>query len=133
LPTIIGCAAHHISEALILNLLRIGGRAAYRLEAIDEDILPAEICHQIVETDPAAVLIVAIPPGGFAQARFLCESIRGEGYSKPIILACLGKFKNFDKLFVKARKVGVTSMTTSYSQTQAKLHSFLSGHSTSNK
>ncbi|MEZ6152647.1 MAG: AI-2E family transporter [Pirellulaceae bacterium] len=133
IPTVIGCAAHHISESLVLNLLRMGGEGTYRLETVDEETLPTEICHHIVETDPPAVVIVVMPPGGFAQARFLCKSIREEGYDKPIIIACLGKFKNFDRLFVKARKAGVTSMTTSYSQTQAKLRSLIGCHSPSAK
>ncbi|MCA9158991.1 MAG: AI-2E family transporter [Planctomycetales bacterium] len=133
IPTVIGCAAHHISESLVLNLLRMGGEGSYRLQTVDVETLPTEICHQIVETDPAAVVIVVVPPGGFAQARFLCKSIREKGYDKPIIIACLGKFKNFDRLFVKARKAGVTSMTTSYTQTQAKVHSLIGCHSPNGK
>ena len=133
IPKVIGCAAHHISESLVLNLLRMGAEGIYRLETADEETLPTDICHQIVETDPSAVVIVVMPPGGFAQARFLCKSIREKGYDKPIIIACLGKFKNFDRLFVKARKAGVTSMATSYSQTQAKLRSLIGYHSPSTK
>lgn len=125
LPVVVGCAAHHVSESLVLNLLRLGGLDAFKLQSVSEDTTPQDISKTIAEEEPAAVVIVVVPPGGFAQARYLCKSIRTAGYTGPVIIACLGKFKHFDRLFVKARKAGVTSMTTSYSQTRAKIESFL--------
>ncbi len=125
LPLVIGCASHHFSESLILNLLRIGGVGRYELTSIEDDTLPQDVGRQIVDRDPAAVVIVVLPKGGFAQARYLCKSIRKAGYAGPVVISCFGKFKNFDKLFVRFRKVGATSMMTSYSQTRAKLESIL--------
>ena len=125
LPVVVGCAAHHVSESLVLNLLRLGGSETFQLQSVSEDTTPQDISETIAEEEPALVVIVVVPPGGFAQARYLCKSIRTAGYTGPVIIACLGKFKHFDRLFVKARKAGVTSMTTSYSQTRAKIESFL--------
>lgn len=125
LPTVVGCAAHHISESLVLNLLRVGATESFQLQTLGEDTTPQEISDRILEQQPAVVVIVVVPPGGFAQARYLSKSIRAAGYTGPIIVACLGKFKHFDRLFVKARKVGVTSMTTSFAQTRSKIESFL--------
>ena len=70
-------------------------------------------------------VIVVLPKGGFAQARFLCRSIRGEGFTGPIVIACLGNFTYYDQLFVKFRKAGASSVTTSFSQTHAKIESIL--------
>lgn len=125
LPTVIGCTSHHFSETLVLNLLRVGGVGHYQLDSLEDDTIPQEIGQQIVQREPAAVVIVVLPKGGFAQARYLCKSIRSEGYTGPILISCLGKFKNFDKLFVKFRKAGATSMTTSHSQTRSKIESIL--------
>jgi predicted PurR-regulated permease PerM len=124
-PTVIGCTSHHFRETLILNLLRIGGIGLYQLDSIDEETLPQVLGQEIVRRAPALVVIVVLPKGGFSQARYLCKSIRGEGYTGPILVSCLGRFKNFDKLFVKFRKAGATSMTTSYSQTRCKIESIL--------
>lgn len=121
--TIIGCTSHHFSEALIINLLRIGSQQTFSLDTIDDDLLPQEIGRQVIQSEPAAVVIVVLPEGGFAQARYLCRSIRKAGYQGGVVVACMGKFKNFDRLFVKFRKAGATSMTTSYSQTRSKLES----------
>lgn len=125
LPVVVGCAAHHVSESLVLNLLRLGGIEKYQLQSVSEDTTPQDISATIADEEPEVVVIAVVPPGGFAQARFLCKSIRTAGYTGPVIIACLGKFKHFDRLFVKARKAGVTSMTTSYSQTRAKIESFV--------
>ncbi|TWU58263.1 AI-2E family transporter [Rubripirellula reticaptiva] len=123
--TVIGCVSHHFSESLVLNLLRLSGADHFQLDTVDDDTLPEEVGREILRRNPAAVVIVVLPRGGFAQARYLCRSIRGEGYTGPVIISCLGKFKNFDKLFVKFRKVGATSMTTSHSQTRSKIESIL--------
>ncbi|NND99583.1 MAG: AI-2E family transporter [Pirellulaceae bacterium] len=125
LPTIVGCASHHFSETLVLNLLRSTGQTQFQLDSIDDEALPSESALQISESKPACVVIVILPKGGFAQARFLCKSIRDAGYAGPIVIACFGKFKNFDRLFVKFRKVGATNVTTSFSQTHQKIQSIL--------
>ncbi|TWU02010.1 AI-2E family transporter [Neorhodopirellula pilleata] len=131
LPLIVGCSSHHFSEMLVLNLLRTGGTGVinedenYRLQSVDDETLPEEIGQQVLSEPPAMVVIVVLPPGGFAQSRYLCKRLRSMGYAGPIVVSCLGKFKHFDQLFVKFRKVGATSMTTSFSQTQAKIHSIM--------
>ncbi len=126
LPTVIGCTSHHFSEVLLLNLLRISGEGVYQLKTIDEETVPQDVGKQVAQSNPPVVLIVVLPKGGFAQARYLCKSIRSAGYEGAVVIACMGKFKDYDALFVKFRKAGVTSMTTSYSQTSAKIQSILS-------
>ncbi len=130
LPRIISCTSHHyISETLVLNLLRIGGEGVYEVDTIEDDTLPLEIARQVARDNPPVVVIVVLPKGGFAQARYLCKSIRSEGYSGSVVVACLGKFKSFDKLFVMFRNAGATNMTTSYSQTVTKISSILKRYS----
>ncbi len=121
LPLIMGANSHHFSESLLLNLLRIGGRNKFHLVGVEDDLLPQEIAGVIAKDKPCAVVVTVLPQGGFVQARFLCKTIRKEGYTCPIVVACYGKFKNFDRLFVKFRKAGATAMTTSHSQTRRKL------------
>lgn len=132
LPIVVGCTAHHVSESLLLNLLRIGGDGKYQLNSVDGDTLPQEVGRQVVNSCPAAVVIVVFPKGGFIQARYLCKLIRREGYTGPILISCIGKFKNFDRLFVKFRTAGATSLATSYSQTCSKLESLLKRRATVN-
>lgn len=123
--TVIGCASHHFSETFILNLLRIGGTEAFKLNTLDDEMMPKEIGKHITQLSPPAVVIMVLPKGGFAQARYLCKCIRDEGYSGMIVVACFGRFKNFNRLFVKFRKAGANSMTTSFTQTRSKLESIV--------
>jgi predicted PurR-regulated permease PerM len=125
LPVVVGCTSHDVSESLILNLLRIGGEGNYTLNTMESDTLPQEVGQQIAATSPDAVVIVLMPKGGFVQSRYLCGAIREAGYSGPIVICCLGKFKNFDKLFVRFRKAGATNVTTTYAQTRSKLGSLI--------
>lgn len=125
LPTIIGCNSHHFSETLVMNLIRAGCHDRCRVDSIHDDTTPDEVGRTVVSSNPSAVVIVVLPKGGFEQARYLCQSIRAEGYSGPLVVACFGKFKHFDQIFVKLRKAGATSMTTSFSQTMSKIQSIL--------
>ncbi|QDT07349.1 AI-2 transport protein TqsA [Rubripirellula lacrimiformis] len=128
LPVVAGCMSHHFSEALVLNLIRTGGRTEHDLRSIGDEVLPPDIGRQIIAMAPVVVVIVVLPKGGFAQARYMCKAIRSEGYTGPVVVACLGKFKNYNKLFVRFRKAGASSMTTTYSQTQSKIQSILRLH-----
>jgi predicted PurR-regulated permease PerM len=130
LPVLVGCASHHFSEMLILNMLEVSSDEQFQLRTTSDELLPADVGRQIQEVSPSIVVIVVLPSGGFAQARYLCRQIRKQAFEGPIIVACFGKFKNFDKLFVKFRKVGATSMTTSYSQTHSKIQSILNRRDT---
>jgi predicted PurR-regulated permease PerM len=125
LPVVVGCTSHDVSESLILNLLRIEGQGKYALNTIDSDTLPQELGRQIAIAAPEAVVIVVMPKGGFVQARYLCGAIRKAGYNGPVVVCCLGKFKNFDRMFVRFRKAGATNVTTTYAQTRSKLDSFI--------
>ncbi|TWT91504.1 AI-2E family transporter [Stieleria varia] len=124
-PTVIGCTSHHFSETMVLNMLRIGGQGNFRISAISDETLPQSIVQHIADSNPPVVVIVVLPKGGFAQARYLCQSIRDGGYAGEIVVACMGRFKRFDSLFVKFRKRGATCMTTSYVQTKSKIESLL--------
>lgn len=122
---VIGCTSHHLSESLILNLLRIGGADSYQLDTLDSQLMPREMGKEIAEKSPTVVAIMVLPKGGFAQARNLCKRIRDEGYTGVIVVACFGKFKNYNRLFIKFRKVGATYMTTSFTQTRTKLETVI--------
>jgi predicted PurR-regulated permease PerM len=118
--TVIGCCAHDSSENILLRLLDRPDHG-YVLRRFEESELPERIVRETIRTKPSAVVIAVIPKGGFAQARYLCKRLRRTGYDGPILVAAIGRFKNFDKLFVKLRKAGALAMTTTFRQTRQKL------------
>ncbi len=122
-PTVFGCISHDASEQLVLRMLDVCPSKTWHLRSIDDEQLPTEIAEEVVQANPSAVVIMVVPKGGFEQARYLCKTIRGAGYRGSLIVACMGKFKNFDKLFVRFRKVGVSNLTTTFAQTRSKIDS----------
>lgn len=123
LPIVVGCPAHQLHDELVLELLQRASVTTCQLEIMDDELVPSAMAKAIAARNPAAAVITLVPQGGFAQARFLCRSIRAEGYQGPLIVACFGKFKHYDRLFVKFHKSGATSMTTTFAQTCSKLDS----------
>jgi len=125
LALVIGCPSHHAGERILLDVMKTD-KSEYCLERTDEDESPDEIAHGIATRSPAVAVIMVLPAGGLKQARFLCKTIRAEGYGGPIVVGCLGKFKQFDRIFIRFRKSGATYVTTSFRQTRAKVQSTVS-------
>ncbi len=122
--TIAGCAAHHAAEELLLTTLS-KSEPMLNLNVIDSNLLPDGIATAAIEREPSAILILVLPTGGFSQARYLCRTLRDRKYDGTIIVCCCGKFRHFDRLFVKFRKAGANFMTTSVAQTALKLRTLL--------
>ncbi len=125
LPQVYGVAAHHVAEELSLRFLSKAMCNNCRLEVAEHNELPSSVTEWVAKESPAAVVIGIVPLGGFVQARYLSRSMREQGYTGPIVVACFGRFKNYDRLFMRFRKAGATYMTTSMEQTHRKLESLL--------
>ncbi len=119
---VLGIPSHHASEELLLNTFA-KANAAIEMTVAGISDLPETIALDAVSQLPDAILISVLPPGGIAQAQFLCSSIREKGYKGMIIVSCSGKVRNFDRLFVRFRKVGANFLTTSLTQSAQKLNS----------
>lgn len=125
LPLVVGCPAHHATEMILLKMLQYLSVGRWRLELLDQEMLPSDVGQWLATHNPAAAVIMVLPKGGFAQARYLCRSIRKQGYRGPIVVACMGRFKHYDRLFVRFRRAGANSMTTTFKQTRLKLESLV--------
>ncbi len=119
-PNVLAIPAHHPSEELLLHAFaQISPLLTIKVGS--NHVLPDRLAADAVRENPDLILICVLPPGGFTQARFLCKSFRSAGYNGQIIVCCCGKFRNFDRLFVKFHKAGANFMTTSLRQTAYKL------------
>jgi hypothetical protein len=125
LPRIVVGASHHVFENLLLRILEATSTSIHETEFVSEDLMPQDFGTLVEQRNPIAVVICVLPKGGFTQARFLCKSIHRSSYKGPVIIATFGKFKKYDRLFVRFRKVGASSMTTSFQQLRAKIASLI--------
>ncbi len=120
---VLGVPAHHSSEELLLKAVSLAD-PLLEMNVLGTSELPDTVVSAAADQCPDVVLIAVLPEGGFQQARYLCSALRRNGFTGIILVCCHGKFRNFDRLFVKFRKVGANFLTTSMAQTALKLHSF---------
>jgi len=123
LPLGAAIAARHRGEEILLSALAYSLRESLRLEIFVNNEFPDRELQALVALAPAVIVIGVIPPGGTHQARYWCRALREAGYKGFIVVACLGRFKNFDQLFVGFRKSGANWFTTTVDQTSQKLKS----------
>jgi predicted PurR-regulated permease PerM/CheY-like chemotaxis protein len=91
----IGCPGQDEADELALRmlaqLLRVAGHS---LEVVSSDKLAAEVIGKLERDAPAVVIIGSLPPGGLAQARYLCKRIRQQA---PGIKILVGRWGERDK------------------------------------
>ena len=123
---VLGCPAHHRTDelaiAMIGHLLAAEGLAC---AAVTTRMLPSDIEAKVAAENPAVVLITIVPPGGVTQARYLSRRLRKRFPSQRIVVAYLGRVRDFDRLLVRFRAAGADYVTTSVDQTCTQLGSLI--------
>lgn len=119
---ILGCPAHHEAEELSLQMLgQLLPAADYRLASVTTKVLPSQMETRIEQDKPALVFVAIMPPGGVAQARYLCKRLRKRFPDLMIVVGFWGQTRNFDKLLVRLRSAGAAYVTTSLLQSRSQI------------
>jgi predicted PurR-regulated permease PerM len=128
---VLGYPSHHRSEELVLNMLGpIMDREASDVEVLSTRLLPVEIESRVRAADPAVVFIAVLPPGGLAQARYLCTRLRERFPTLLIVVGYWGRARNFDRLLVRFRTAGASYVTTSLLQARSQIRALLDAPAT---
>jgi predicted PurR-regulated permease PerM len=107
LATVLGCPAHLEAEELTLQMLhQLTAPAGVPVEFLSTRMLPSDVVQRVKQLRPAAVVIAILPPGGFAQTRYLCKLLRKQFPELPIVIGCWGYTGNLDRIIVKLRSAG---------------------------
>jgi predicted PurR-regulated permease PerM len=86
-PCVLGMPARDGADEVALTMLaQTIDRAACRVEVASTTALAAELLERIAHDDPAAVCVMALPPGGLGHARYLCKRLRARFPALPIVL-----------------------------------------------
>jgi predicted PurR-regulated permease PerM len=95
---VIGCPGHDDADEVALRMLgqmlRLSGHS---LEVVSTDKLTAEVISHLAQEAPAVVVIGSLPPGGLAQARYLCKRIRQQAPSIKILVGRWGEQDNKER------------------------------------
>ena len=116
-PRVLGVPARHRAEELVLHMLsRLLLPDGYDVGVSATRSLPADIEARVERERPAAVFIAVVPPGGLAQARYLCRRLRRKFPELRIVVGYWGRTRDFDRLLVRLRAAGASYVTTSLLQ-----------------
>jgi predicted PurR-regulated permease PerM len=84
---ILGCPAHDEADELGLLMLRqLLDSTRYELEIISAGPLASETIAVVGVRNPRLVCVAALPPGGLAQARYLCKRLRSLSPALKIVV-----------------------------------------------
>jgi predicted PurR-regulated permease PerM len=86
---ILGCPAHDEADEVALQMLpQVLDPRRFEVEVIKADLLAAEVLALVEQSAPTLVCIGLVPPGGFAQTRYLCKKLRARFPTLPIVVGC---------------------------------------------
>jgi hypothetical protein len=118
---IFGCPAHDETEQLFVQMVgAVLHQQGHRLEALTTHTHETELLSRIKQTPPAVLFIAALP-GGLAQARHLCRTVRRECPALPIVVGYWGDNETFDRTLTDFRRAGATALTTSIQQSCSRI------------
>jgi hypothetical protein len=88
---ILGCPAHDEADEVALQMLQHAlDPVQLEVEITRVALLAAEVIALVEQSAPALICIGLVPPGGFAQTRYLCKRLRLNFPQLPIVIGCWG-------------------------------------------
>jgi predicted PurR-regulated permease PerM len=118
---ILGCPAHHEAEEVIVQMLRqLMQPTGCHVEVVSTRTHATDIAARIRQERPALIFIAALP-GGLPQTRYLCRYLHKEFADLHIVVGYWGDKEEFDKILIRLRKAGASSLTTSLLQSRSRL------------
>jgi predicted PurR-regulated permease PerM len=116
---ILGCPARdEVDEIALLMFRQLFDPARYEVDLTRTPLLTSEVVSLVVETGPALICIGAVPPGGLAQARYLCKRLRARFPDLKIVVGRWGFREDTDETLAHLRSDGVDYVGTSLRDTR---------------
>ena len=116
---VFGAAVRGSADAVALSMLRdLLAPAGVALDAASAELLSAEVVRNLREHGADIVVLCAVPPGGVAQARYLCKRLRAAVPDVRIIVARLGVGDNAEAVQPALLSAGADAVGTSLVETR---------------
>jgi hypothetical protein len=118
---VLGCPAHHEAEEVIVQMLRqLMQPAGCHVDVVSTRTHATDIAAHIRQEHPALIFIAALP-GGLPQTRYLCRHLHKEFPDLHIVVGYWGDKEEYDKILVRLRQAGASSLTTSLLQSRSRI------------
>ncbi len=110
---IVGCPARDDADELALRMfsLLLDPLLGY-IEVLSPRKLAAEMTARVEKDRPALVCIASLPPGGIAQARYLCKRLHAQFPDLPLLVGRWGQRDNVDQMEARLQADGATHVDT---------------------
>jgi predicted PurR-regulated permease PerM len=119
---ILGCPAHDEADELALQMLQhVLDPRRFEVEVSKTILLAAEVLSLVGQTAPTLVCIGLVPPGGFAQTRYLCKRLRARFPTLPIVVGCWSGTKDEAEYRARLRPDSLTQVGTTLLQTRQQI------------
>jgi predicted PurR-regulated permease PerM len=119
---LLGCPARdEADEVALLVFARLLGPQGYKVEVISSHVLAAEVLARVGNECPRVVLVGSLPPGGLAQARYLCKRIKAQCPGVKIAVGRWGEKENLERLQKRLKASGADLVATTLSETRAQV------------
>jgi len=88
---ILACPAHDEADEVALRMLQhVLDPRRFAVEFTTTTLLTSAVVSLVEQTSPEIVCIGLVPPGGFAQTRYLCKRLRTRFPTLPLVVGCWG-------------------------------------------
>jgi predicted PurR-regulated permease PerM len=122
-PTVLvfGCPARDEADELALHMFgQLIGNKRWRTEVLSSQMLSAEVTARVRKERPVLICIGSLPPGGLAQARYLCKRLRSQFPEMKILVGRWGQTDNLDKMRERLQAAGADHVAVTLVESRAQ-------------
>jgi predicted PurR-regulated permease PerM len=110
----LGCPARGAFDELALHMLdQLLPEGDYRTEILSPEPLTSEVIERVRQVNPAVACISSLPPGGLAQACYLCKRLRQHFPKLKILTGRWGQTENLELTTNRLKEAGALKVVTS--------------------
>jgi hypothetical protein len=123
---VVGYSAQDAIDRIALKMFeQLLEPAGWALEILSANALPSETVTWVRQEQPAAIVIAALPPGGVAQAQFLCKRLRATSPALKILIGRWGANGNARPARDRLAAAGADAVTVTLLEAREQLLSWL--------
>jgi predicted PurR-regulated permease PerM len=118
----LACPAHDEADEVALQMLQhVLDPRRFAVDFTKTTLLTAELISLVEQASPELVCIGLVPPGGFAQTRYLCKRLRARFPTLPIVVGCWGGPKDEAEHLARLRLDDIAHTSTTLLETRNQI------------
>ena len=115
------CRRDEADELALQMLQHVLDPERFKLEVARAGLLAAEVLSLVEQNAPTLVCIGLVPPGGFAQTRYLYKRLRARFPTLPIIVGCWSGSTDEAETLARLRLDSLTQVGTVLTKTRQQI------------